>query len=428
MSRFQLIFTGILVLAAIAGAILFAVAKSDTSSSAVELVMWGTLPGQTVSSFLADVSADNRDTVNISYIEKNPTSFESELIAALARGQGPDLVFLPQDLIVKQGDKFFVLPFDNFSERLFKDSFIEGSELYMKSDGVIGLPFSLDPMVMYWNRDIFSNAGQALPPASWTELYTLAPKIIQKDANGNLTQSLVAFGAMRNVSHSKDIVALLSIQAGTPIVSYGPQGSLQSSFGSQGTGLVPAEQAVNFFTEFSNPVKPSYSWNSSMPLDKNAFLSGKLALYFGYASELSGIRAANPNLNFDVAVIPQVSGKKATFGRMMGIAVLKASPNIAAGFTAAMTLTSSAIEAKWVAASGFPPIRRDLLTSLPSDAYRAVFYQSALMSRAWLDPYREATSDIFNRLVENVTSGKMRTSEAVQGASFEIDNLFRTNI
>lgn len=425
MSRFQLIFTGLLVFAAVAGAVLFAVVRSDGNQGAVKLTMWGTLPADAVNRYLSAVALANRDTVDVSYSAKDAATFESDLIAALARGQGPDMALLPHDLIVKQLDKFYVIPFENYPERSFKDAFVEGAEIYLAQNGVIAMPLSIDPIVMYWNRDIFSNAGVSLPPTTWTELYSLAPKMAAKDSAGNITQSLIAFGATGNVARYKEVISLLALQAGTPIVAMSETGYLRSVFSSTGQGLVPGEQAVNFYTEFSDPVRPHYSWNGSLQGDRSAFVAGKLALYFGYASELSSIRAANPNLNFDVAAVPQASGRKATFARMNGIALLKSSPNLAASFRAAAALTGSEGQSSWVAASNYPPIRRDLLAKRPAAAHQAVFYDSALIARAWLDPDAAKTSDIFARLVQNVTSGRMRTSEAVRSASVEIDSLLR---
>ncbi len=426
MTRFQLIFTGFLIAAAVVGAILFSIQRSKGSTAAIQVTMWGTIDAETFGDFLGKASLTNRDTVNIDYVAKDRTTFETDLIAALARGQGPDMILLPQDLLVKQRDKFYVVPFENYSERLFRDSFVEEGELFLTPEGVIGLPFAVDPIVMYWNRNIFSNASIPLPPTSWTELYTLAPKIIQKDASGNITQALVAFGSMNNVSHAKDLVSLLSLQAGTSIVARDTQlNYLRSTFSDQGSGLIPAEQAVNFFTEFSDPVKASYSWNRSLATDRNMFLSGKLALYFGYASEIAGIRLANPNLNFDVAAVPQIPGKRLTFGSMQAITLLKSSKNLGAAYVAAQVLTGKALQAEWVASSGLPPVRRDLLATTPGNAYTAVFYESALMSRAWLDPNSEATKATFTKLVESVTSGRVRASEAVRTASTEIDVLLQ---
>ncbi len=430
MSRFQLIFTGLLVALGIGGAILFAVSKNNANKSAPATVIWGAVGSQTVNTLLSEISADSSQPLNVSYVQKNPATFESELIAALARGAGPDMVLLPQDLILKQLDKFYVVPFTAYSERAFKNSFVQEGELYLLQQGIVGFPFSLDPLVMYWNRDMFSNAGVAVPPTSWTELFALQPKLTAKDANGNITQSLVAFGEARNVAHYKDVLALLALQAGTPIVAYDSRGFFASALSSPAAssqGLVPGEEAVSFYTEFSNPTKSSYSWNRSLPLDRSAFIAGRLALYFGYASELASIRAANPNLNFDVAPVPQTGGKRVSFGSMTAIAILRASKNVAASYNVALALTGPQAQSKWVEISGSAPVRRDMLTVVPGDAYKAVFYQAALVSTAWLDPNREATNDVFARMVENVTSGKLRVSESVRAASQEIGSLLNTN-
>lgn len=427
MSRFQLIFTGIFVALGILGAIIFAISKNTASQGAVSVVMWGTLKSGTVDSFLSEAMQNNRDILNVTYVEKSQATFESDLIAALARGTGPDMVLLPQDLIVKQMDKFYLIPFSSYSQRTFLNSFIQEGELYLTSSGIIALPFSVDPMIMYWNRDIFSNAGIAVPPTSWSEFFTLAPKMTIKDANGNISQSTIAFGESRNVSHFKDIISLLSLQAGTSIVGTDNQGNLSSTFNSHGQGLVPAEEALSYYTEFSNPLKPSYSWNRSLSTDKSAFIAGQLAVYFGYASELASIRTANPNLNFDVAIVPQTEGKRLTFGDMNAIALLKSSKNLSAAYTDAVLLTGSQLENSWSAISGFPPVRRDLLTSVSGDAYSPIFYQSALISNAWLDPNKEATTNVFSNLVENVTSGKLRVSESVNAASQQIDAYLKGN-
>jgi multiple sugar transport system substrate-binding protein len=428
MTRFQLIFTSILIMAAVAAAVLFSVQRNKSSASAPQVTLWGSVDSGIMGGFLSQATLANRDTVNVTYVEKEASALESDLVIALSRGQGPDMILLPQDLILSQQDKFYPIPFTSYSERAFKDAFIEEGELFLTPDGIIGLPLLVDPIVMYWNRGIFSNANVALPPTSWTEFYSLAPKIIQKDSSDNITQALIAFGAMNNVAHAKDIISLLSLQAGTSLVVRDDRGYLKSSFADQNGGLVPAEQAVNFFTEFSNPVKPAYSWNRALGSDRNMFISGRLATYFGFASELAAIRAANPNLNFDVAPVPQIAGRKVTFGSMQAIALLKSSKNISASFVAAQTLTSQAQQAQWVKASGYPPVHRAMLAVLQGSAYTSVFYDAALVSRAWLDPNSAGTSRIFQKLVEGVTSGRVRTSEGVRDASQEISSLLNTLI
>ncbi|HEY9480950.1 MAG TPA: extracellular solute-binding protein [Candidatus Paceibacterota bacterium] len=432
MSRFQIIFTTILVFLGVGGAILFAVSKNhSTSQGAVHLTLWGALPSGQVTSFLSELNQQTGNAVNVSYVEKNAVSMETELVSALARGQGPDLILLPQDLVVPQSDKFYVMPFENYSERTFRDSFVQEGELFLTPSGVMGLPFSLDPVVMYWNRTLLTDAGIAKPPVSWVEFYALAPKLVKKDANGNIVQSLVAFGETRNVTHADDMLSLLALQAGTPVV-WRNQGAFQSALTARIGSFAPAEEALSFFTEFSNPVKTSYSWNRSLPNDRALFVGGKLAVYFGYASEAGQIRAANPNLDFDVALVPQTDaqsgGRTLTFGRINAVALLKSSPNLASAFQAAVTMTNAQAQSAWIAVSGLPPVRRDMLVQIPGDALKAISYKSALIAQGWLEPGPQASAGLFQRMVDNVTSGRMRVSESVTQASGELDTLLQSQI
>ena len=82
---------------------------------------------------------------------------------------------MAQDGIVRNQDKIIEIPYDTISGRDFKNTFIEEGEMYLTENGVLGLPFTIDPMVMYWNRDIFQSVGIANPPEFWDELF-IKPK------------------------------------------------------------------------------------------------------------------------------------------------------------------------------------------------------------------------------------------------------------
>ena len=64
---------------------------------------------------------------------------------------------------------------------------------------------------------------------------------------------------------------------------------------------VADETALLFYTDFTNPSKTSYSWNAALPQSFDAFTSGELAAYLGYASEYNSIISRNPNLRFKSA-------------------------------------------------------------------------------------------------------------------------------
>ncbi|MBI2109337.1 MAG: extracellular solute-binding protein [Parcubacteria group bacterium] len=390
-----------------------------------EVLLWGTLPASFLNEQIEELNREARGAWSILYIQKRPETFDAELVEALASGRGPDAIFLSQDLILRHRDKVFPIPYENLSVRQFLDTFIQEGELYLSSQGVLALPFSIDPLVMYWNRDIFSAASISKPPEAWDEFFTLALDITKTDNARNIIQSTVALGEFENILHAKEILTLLILQAGSPIVSIGASGLSSVLDEISGESTPPAESALRFYTEFSNSAKSAYSWNRALPNSKDMFLAGDLAVYFGFASELSDIREKSPHLNFDVALVPQIrdSGVTMTFGNMTGLAVMKQSKNPGTALHVVSLMSGKDFIKKITEASALPPVRRDLLATVPVGITGGVFYRGALTSRAWLDPNPPVTNVIFARMVENTISGRERISAAITRASQEIGRL-----
>lgn len=394
------------------------------------VVIWGTVPQETLAQVVEEFNNVNKETVTIAYIEKSKGTFESELVEALAEGTGPDVILLPHDLIMRQRNKIYPVPYEVLPERTFKDRFIEEGELYLGSMGAYAVPFIADPIVMYWNRDIFSSALVSSPPQYWDELYGLSKTITKIDSNANIKQSLVSFGEFDNIANAKDILSMLMMQAGSPIVAIDQNGIFQSMLSKNlenETATPPAQEAFRFYTEFSNPTKTSYSWNRSLPYSRDMFATGDLALYFGYASEFESLQKKNPHLNFDVTLVPQArnESRKLTFGKMQGLAMLKSSKVLSAALTAVTILSGAETVSAVAAALNLPPVRRDLLAQKPQGSYLSVFYDSALLSRGWLDPSPSETNAIWGEIVQDITSGRRKLSTAVENGDVQMAKLLK---
>jgi ABC-type glycerol-3-phosphate transport system substrate-binding protein len=311
---------------------------------------------------------------------------------------------------------------------MFKDTYVQEAELYLQPEGIFAIPFFVDPLVMYWNRDMFSSAGIANPPSRWSEFPLLASKLSVSDSNANIIKSVASLGEYRNIDNAKAIVSALIMQAGSPITYYEGE-ILRSSLylRPEGSILIPSVAALNFFTDYSDPKKSVYSWNRSIPSSKQFFLSGNLATYFGFASEAQDIKEKNPNLNFDVAMLPQIldAQTKVTFGKIYGFAFLRSSVNTQVAFNLISGITSAdavnvLLEHVYVA-----PARRDVISAGSPDPAREVFNNSALIAKGWLDPDTRGTDQIFQDMVENVTTGRMDVDSSAQKASLELDNLLQ---
>lgn len=419
MNSFQTIVLGIFGFFIIAGLLAIALVKQKGGPDTVSLSMWGALSDTAVEEIIRE--SFNAETLKLSYQEVPEESLDEELVEALAAGRGPDLILLPLELVLRYRDKLQLIPYATYGERAYKDSFIQEADLFLTPQGVLALPFSLDPLVMYFNRDFLDEAGIAAPPKYWDEFLSLARNLTDKDDLGNLSLSAVALGEYRNISHAKEILATLLMQGGNQIVVSGESGR-RVTLNQSGTAAI-----VDFFTEFANPQKPLYSWNRSLPASKNMFLASKLAVYFGLASEYGELRKGNPNLDFDVALFPRPRNASVglTYGKLTGVAVLRTSPSRSKALEVALTLSAPRAGALLQSRTGLAPVQRTLLSQKPTDAYGAVIYDSASRARGFLDPNPKVTAEAWRVMIESITSGKARSGEALQRAQQEMQAALR---
>jgi len=424
MTKFQMILTGVFGVFVIVGVIVFSAYRGN-SQDAITVTVWGTMPKNNFDSVIISTSLYQSKEYNVRYVEKSEEEFDGDFIEALASGNGPDLFMLPSSKILKHRNKIFVIPYTVFTQRQFKDTFIEGAEIYMTPEGTLGLPISVDPLVMYWNRSIFTDAKLTKPPKYWDEFYNLANLISKKDGALNILKSAVAFGEFNNIAHAEEIILNLAMQAGTPVTAWDGNSVSIVFANSYGKPTVPAEAAVNFYTEFSNPAKASYSWNRSLPNSTNYFLGGDLALYFGFGSEIRTLQLKNPNLNFDAAEVPvsREGGVNVSYADFNALSITKSSKNINAAFVVASILSNKESALALSKLLRLPPVRRDLLGQKPENAYESVFYDSAIRARSWLNPNPTGSGLVFKDMIESITSGRARTGEAVSRAQKELSSL-----
>lgn len=429
-SLFQTIIFAVAGVAIIAGVLVFSFVTGKGSQPAAHMEMWGTIDQLLMENIISGILTQEEGVINVTYTQIDREDFDTEFIERLAEGTGPDIVILPQDLLVKHQNKLLTASYEFYPQRLFKDTFIEEGELFTHSDGIMGMPFTVDPLVMYWNRSHFTNAGIANPPQYWTELVNIAPSLSQVDSTFTISKSAVAMGEIENVRNGKEIFATLLMQAGNPMVirdenvpgeydNYVP--ILDSRLGYK---ILPAEAALDYFAQFSNPSKNVYSWNRSLPDSQDRFVSGDLSIYFGFASEVDVIKRRNPNLNFDIALMPQSgNGNSHVFGKMNALSIVKSTSNPDEAFRVISKMTEPYAAQSIADELGLPPVRRDLLVEQPDDAFKTVFYQSALRSFGIYEIDKEQTDVILKDMVEAYTSGRMRSSQAVSRAQAELKAL-----
>jgi ABC-type glycerol-3-phosphate transport system substrate-binding protein len=418
-SPFQIIFIGVFIFAAIVGVIIFASYTNSSNNSAVKATIWGTETEDDFKNLMAVVDPQKK-AMDLVYVQKNVDTFEAEFVNALAEGNGPDIVLIDDSKLFSWKAKLQPLSFKTLPQRTFTDTFVDSANIFMTADGVYALPLNVDPLVMYWNKTMFSDAGIVLPPKTWQELTSEIPKLTERTDRSEIIRSAVALGESSNIDHSKEILVNLMLQSGNNLIQYDTTVNRYVSTVNtlSISGVNVFEGVTNFYTSFSNPNNERYSWNKSIVRSRDAFVAGNLAVYFGYASEYPVLQRKNPNLNFDVALMPQdadrASGIQATsYTKINALALVKQSRNQAAAASMIIQLISSNTQNELTKITNLPSARRDLLSiSDGTNAYTDIFAKAAIQSKTWYDPNPTITDSMFRDLIDNITTGKVSSGEA----------------
>jgi ABC-type glycerol-3-phosphate transport system substrate-binding protein len=404
---------------------LFSSSTSKTASTTPtgQVTVWGILPAETMQGYVDNFNSQNYGYTLV-YEYHDPLKFYQDLIVSLANGSSPDLVIVSSEQISLLQNKVSVIPFSAYPERQFRDTNIDGAEIFLSTTGVTELPLLVDPLVVYYNKDLLAAKNFVTPPKTWDDLQAATPLLTKKDSRNGITQSAIALGEADNVQYYRDIVSALFLQTGNSIVAYdAPTNSdkvtlLDTTDNTIGSDL-PAVQALKFYTSFSNPTSNNYTWNRSLPDNLQNFLAGKVAFYIGRASDLFSIQAQNPNLNFDVMPLFQSSTalRPATYGSFIGVGIMKNAPNaVAANAAASQMATSTGIDYLSKLFS-LPPVRRDLLQVSQTNPYISVFFQAALSAFSWPDPNQSSTNSIFRDMINNINSNTTDVQTAVYDAA-----------
>jgi ABC-type glycerol-3-phosphate transport system substrate-binding protein len=431
---FQIILMSVFAMFALVGLIFFANSKglSSNASAVGSVVIWGTLPSDAITKELQAISTVDKSYSKVTYVQQQPATFDSQLANAIASGNGPDLIIINQEQILNESSKLNIIPFSSISQRAFSSTYLPEDQLFLTTTGTYGIPFVLDPLVLYYNQNILIQAGIPTPPGTWEAVTGMVPALTHNTLNTAAAQSGIALGTYNNIENARGILSVLFMQAGSPITqssNLGVRSVLSNAANSTTyTGVSPVAAALNFYTQFSDPSRTVYTWNSGNSSAKQAFLAGELALYVGYASEEPQIKAGNPNLSFDMAQIPQLqtSTSKADYGLAYAFAVPKASHNAKGAFLAATALTGISYLPNVAQSLSMAPANRMLLTPPANDLYAAIYYPDALIANGWLSPDSVTTDSIFSAMITNISTGKYQSADAVNITDQALDTALQS--
>lgn len=404
-------------------------APDPTVSQIGEITIWGTVPEQQMFELLEEIKIADEGYQWVTYKSFTPESFDNAFVTALADQKGPDLLLLSHESLVEHRGRLQPLTYEAFPFGTIRDTYVEGAEVFALMDGMYGLPVMVDPLVLYWNRDMFSSNGLLAAPKTWEDLVSsIVPTLTVKDYSRTINRASVAMGEYSNVKNAFPIISLLLLQGGSRmVVEESPTRYSVELAGQIGGGNTdPFDSAIAFYSNFSNINNSLYTWNRSLREDKDMFLSEDLAVYFGMASEGKDIEIKNPNLSFDIAEVPQgaTATTKRTYGQFYAFSVPKAAKNKTASFIVMQRLAEAANAQKLADSYGMAPVHRSSVAAGNSDVYGRIAYTSAVFARGWLNPDKDRVGQVFTTMLDDVNANRSDVYAATNDAVTRVQQAF----
>jgi ABC-type glycerol-3-phosphate transport system substrate-binding protein len=361
----------------------------------------------------------------ISYSSFDSGTFNQELLEAMAEGKGPDMFLLTDNLAQSYLNRITAISYARYPKATFITNFASAGEIFTTPSGILALPIAIDPLIMYYNRSILNTNGVVYPPVNWNEFADLIPKITKKNDANQIISSAVGLGQFANVTNAKDIIATMFLQTGNPIVERNENRLYQATLNKEEKNQQQLISALDFYTSFSNPLLPNYSWHRGLPKSRDYFTGENLAFYFGYASELPSLMSRNPNLDLQVSEMPQMKNStfKVTKSRVTGVAISAFARDQAVALAVANLMTGDDFVRDFARATSTAPARRNLLATQLADEYMPNIFKSALYSKSWYDPSPADTDRVFRSMVDDVLSNVATTENVINRANGQIDLL-----
>lgn len=377
-------------------------------------------------------------TVNLKRFR--PEEYEQKLLEGWAQNKGPDLYSLPNTWLHKY-EKFITpmpasiqLAFQEIQKTLGKEDIVttikkvplltppQISRVYLQAvtDDIVwnnkinGLPIGFDTLALFYNQKLLDAVGLAVPPQTWTEVKEAVKKLTILDAGNKIKQAGLALGTTDNIPYAIDIATALMLQNGVAMSNDKGTITLNQAVQNNNQTIFPALDALNFYTDFADPLKETYSWNKDLPKASDLFLQGKLAMLIGFARQLNDLKERSPKLDIKVAPLPQIAGATVPInvGNYWVETVAKQSKNPDAAWGLVWFLTQAPQVQKILSHTNQASALRSLIEGQKqSDQDVAIFANQAMSAKTW---YRGVQPQQMEKLLLELIANLPQAAEPQQ--------------
>lgn len=365
---------------------------STPTPKQVSLTWWGLWePNDVLSGLITEFQTQNPG-VSVVYTQQSVKDYRERLQSAFDRGQGPDIFRFHNTWVpmLSAQNVYSAIPSSVMSATEFQQTYYPSAIKDLSSpSGLVGVPLMTDGLALFINKKALAAAGKQAP-TTWQEFALLAKDLTIRDGDGKISRAGAALGSANNVDHFSDILGLLILQNG------GDPGKPDDA-----NNLV--SDALTFYTQFMRTDK---IWDETLPNSTYAFAIEKAAMIFAPSWRAFEIKQINPNIDFALFQVPQLTETKVNWSSYWAEGVARTSQNQEVAWRLLKFISSKDnLQKMYTAAQsqrlfGEPYPRVDMAELLSADPYVGAIIKQAPTAKSWYLSSRTFDNGINDQIIK----------------------------
>ncbi|MCC2596279.1 ABC transporter substrate-binding protein [Pusillimonas sp. MFBS29] len=383
-----------------------------------------------VDGMVADFEKENPDIkINSVYAGSYQDSV-AKALTAYKGGSAPQLAVLLSTDMFTLIDEGAIVPFDPLvktdEDKKWLGDFYPGFMANSQTEGKTwGIPFQRSTIVMYYNKDLFKEAGlnPDAPPSTWEELVSQGKKLTKQDSSGQVTQwgleipsgGAFAYWLFQALTTPNDAI-------------------LMNSSGNEVYLDKPAViEAVQFWHDLAYKHKIMPTGTTDWGTTPKDFLVGKTAIMWTTTGNLTNVRK-NAKFDFGVAPMPKSKqGGSPTGGGNFYLFESATPEQQQAAYKFVKWMTSPENAAAWSIATGYVAVNK---AAWETDSMKQYVQEvpQALVARDQLDVAvaefsthdNQRVTKLLNDNLQAVLTNAKTPEQAMKDAQSEADRLLRS--
>lgn len=329
--------------------------EGSGSEEVTEIVYWQyfyeTKKG-TIDELITMFEAENPD-IKVLHQTFPYEQYGTKVAASVPSGSGPNVINLYYGWLPTYIDSDYLqpLPNDRFNPSDIEADFFDLVKSAKVDGSYYALPTAVRSLALFWNKDLFSEAGldPETPPVTVEEMLSMAAKIVKTDGSGNYEQAGLTQELRGQVHHYLREVLIRQF-GGVPYSDDGKTVTYNNQAG---------YDAFKFFVEMQT--ERQLGIPQFMTDDVTAFKSGKMGMTIDGSFRLGTLDKIE-ELNYGITELPSFNGVQSNFASFWahGITKFTSGKELEASMKFLEFITSEKAMVMWLENIGELPARKAL--------------------------------------------------------------------